>query len=263
MKTQPFTLNFLTAAISKPGARYDHNEDAYRLDERRGLFLIADGLGGHRAGETASRMAIETLYRCLSRASPAQAEQAISDGLMEAHQTIRRAAERQERYRGMGTTALVCWILLQEGIFWVGHVGNSRAYLFRNGQLNRLTEDHTMRDEILRAGGSPESGRLPPPSILSQALGRGPVLAPQIVYHDVQSGDQILLCTDGVSDVLTDEELAHLLQEGDQLHETCEQIAQAVEEKGAPDNFTVILIEALHGVTSGQRAQVRQKEMTL
>lgn len=121
-----------------------------------------------------------------------------------------------------------------------------------------------MRNEILRAAGAEAipSDRLPPPNVLSQALGRGAVIAPQIIHHDVQSNDRILLCTDGVSDILTDEELAHLLQKGDQLDETCEQIAQAVEGKGAPDNFTVILVEILPGATSRQKTLAAQKEVT-
>lgn len=263
MKTEPFAIDFLTAAISKPGSRYDHNEDAYRLDEKRGLFLIADGMGGHQAGEIASRIAIETLYRHLSRASPERAEEAIGDGLIETHQEIRRAADSDLRYRGMGTTALVCWILLQEGVLWVGHVGNSRAYLFRTEQLQRLTEDHTLLNEIRRAGMLPPSNaQLPPPGVLSQALGHGSLLAPQIICHDVQSGDQILLCTDGVSDVLSDEEIARLLQRGNHLYETCEQIAQAVEERGAPDNFTIILIEVLRTAASHQTL-AKQKEVLL
>lgn len=264
MKTQPFALNFLTAALSKPGARYDHNEDAYRLDEGRGLGLIADGMGGHRAGEAASRIAIEALYRHLSKAEKDRPEKAISDGLLDAHQEIRKAAEAEERYRGMGTTALVCWILLSQGSFWVGHIGNSRAYLFRAGQLQRLTEDHTLLNEIRRAGELPQSDeQLPPPNVLSQALGRGAVLAPQIIHHDVQSGDRILLCTDGVSDVLTDEEIAQTLRKENQPDETCEEIAQNVERKGAPDNLTVILIEILPDATmNSQRIFAVQKEVT-
>ncbi len=174
------------------------------------------------------------------------------------------AAEAEERYRGMGTTALVCWILLSQRSFWVGHIGNSRAYLFRAGQLQRLTEDHTLLNEIRRAGKLPQSDeQLPPPNVLSQALGRGAALAPQIIHHDVQSGDRILLCTDGVSDVLTDEEIAQTLRKENQPDETCEEIAQNVERKGAPDNLTVILIEILPDATmNSQRIFAVQKEVT-
>ncbi len=262
MKTEVFTLDFKTAAISKPGSRYGHNEDAYRLDEGRGLGLIADGMGGHRAGEVASRIAIEALYRHLSKAEKDRPEKAISDGLLDAHQEIRKAAEAEERYRGMGTTALVCWILLSQGSFWVGHIGNSRAYLFRAGRLQRLTEDHTLLNEIRRAGKLPQSDeQLPPPSVLSQALGRGALLAPQIVHHDVRNNDCILLCTDGVSDVVSDDEIARALQSGNEPHETCAQIAQLVEQRGAPDNFTVVLVQVLHGATTPERVLANQQEV--
>ncbi len=230
--------------ISEKGASRDINEDSYIIDEQRGLFLLADGMGGYQAGEVASRVALNVIYETLTTGSSTTFKETLGMSLLAAHQAIRTMAVEEDAYRGMGTTALIAWVRVPELILWTAHVGNSRAYLLRKGALQQLTEDHTLLNELRKANRlPPEPKDWPSPVVLSQALGsRQPVLAPGFGEWALQIGDRLLLCSDGVSDVLTNPEMNDILSNAELPQRACEQLGNAVRQKGARDDFTAIVV---------------------
>lgn len=229
--------------VSEKGNTHNTNEDTYRLDLERGLFLVADGMGGHQAGQVASRLAIEALHETLTASDVSSIDDLVT-ALLAAHSAIRSMAEENEAYRGMGTTALIGWVRIPELVLWTAHIGNSRAYLWRNGSLQRLTEDHTLLNELRKANRLPSDPKdWPSPAILSQALGsRQSLLSPGLGEWPLQVGDRLLFCSDGISDVLTDEEINQILSIVPTPQSACEQLARAVRRKGARDDFTAIVV---------------------
>ncbi len=244
--TQPLqSLARLTVGVvSEKGHSHEQNEDCYRLDLEHGLFLLADGMGGHRAGEVASRIATEVIYQVLSTAALEDWQTMLGNALLAAHHAIREAADENEQYRGMGTTALISWIRLPEMYLWVAHIGNSRAYLWRRGQLQQLTEDHTMLNELRKANRLPANRRdWPSPNVLSQALGAcQPFLSPGFGEWRLEVGDRLLLCSDGVSDVLSAQEIQQAIESSAEPQKICLHLAKAVHTKGTPDDLTAILV---------------------
>lgn len=229
--------------VSEKGTGRDTNEDAYRLDLERGLFLIADGMGGHQAGEVASRVAIDVLYETLT-ASDVSSKDDLVTALLAAHTAIRSMAQENEAYRGMGTTALIGWVRIPELLLWTAHIGNSRAYLWRDGTLQQLTDDHTLLNELRKANRLPPDPKdWPSPAILTQALGSNyPYLSPGLGEWSLQIGDRLLFCSDGISDLLAVEELNGILGSQVEPQMVCEQLAQSVRNKGARDDYTAIVV---------------------
>lgn len=250
ISTEPLQPPYLeVGVISEKGASHDTNEDAYRIDAQRGLFLLADGIGGYQAGEVASRLAVEVLYRTLTTSAAASPRETLIAALIDAHQAIRRLASKEDAYRGMGTTALIGWVRIPETILWIGHVGNSRAYLWRGRTLTQLTEDHTMLNELRKANRLPADPKdWPSPTVLSQALGsRQPFLAPGFGEWTLRIGDRLLFCSDGISDVLTDTEIHQILGNILSPQLACEELGRAVRQKGARDDFTAIVVNLEEG----------------
>lgn len=244
--TQPLLppYHLEVSVVSEKGTSHDVNEDAYRIDLPHGLFLLADGMGGHQAGEVASRLAVEVLYETLMASAATSFQEMLGTALLAAHQAIRSLAAEEEIYRGMGTTALIGWVRIPQPLLWTGHVGNSRAYLWRNGKLKQLTEDHTMLNELRKANRLPPDPKdWPPSTVLSQALGsRQPFLAPQFGEWVLQIGDRLLFCSDGISDVLTDNEINQILLYAPSPQQACEYLQRATCRKGARDDFTAIVV---------------------
>jgi serine/threonine protein phosphatase PrpC len=260
--TQPlqFPARLTVSVISEKGCSHEQNEDCYRLDIERGLFLLADGMGGHRAGEVASRMAIEIIYQVLSSRPSGDWQQTFGNALLAAHHALRKAADENEQYRGMGTTALIGWIRLPELHLWTAHIGNSRAYLWRKGTLQQLTEDHTMLNELRKANRLPANRRdWPSPNILSQALGsRQPFLVPEFGDWRLEIGDRLLLCSDGISDVLAAQEIQQAIESSSEPQTICQHLAQAVRARGTPDDMTAILVGIESSIASETAIQTIQ-----
>lgn len=234
-------------AVSEKGEARNVNEDCYRLDPERGLFILADGIGGHPAGEVASHLAVDVLYQTLTASPSGPVPEVLVSALMAAHRAIRDMAEREEACRGMGTTALIGWV--RDLTLWTGYVGNSRAYLWREGVLRQLTEDHTILNELRKAHLLPPDPRdWPSPALLSQSLGSGPpFLAPGIGEWPLRIGDRLLFCSDGVSDTLTAGEIHEVVSRPGHARQICEHLARAVRNKDARDDFTAILVKVEPG----------------
>lgn len=251
-------------ARSETGPVREHNEDAWLIDLERGVFVVADGMGGHAAGEVASAMATETVHNTLvgavdpdeTRLVREHASEDPADILRErlrysmnqASIRIRREAELRPETRGMGTTLVV---LVTDGDqAHLAHVGDSRAYLFRNGKLLRLTRDHTVVQQEIDAGRlTPELARLlPHKHILTQSVGfHGPV-EPDTTTRLIEPGDVFILCSDGMTDPLDDEAIQRLI-----AATPVDMIANVLVEEalkaGSEDNVTVVAVASAPNAT--------------
>jgi serine/threonine protein phosphatase PrpC len=247
-------VSWKAAGRSDRGRVRHVDEDAYLIDERLGLFLVADGVGGHNAGEVASRMAVDsiraTVAEELATTAPSEFDGAavLEHALRKADRQIREAAARNEDYRGMATTVVA--LLARPGGAWVAHAGDSRAYLQREGQLGRWTEDHSAIAEMNRANPAVSTGNLlnsPIAHMVTQCLGREAPVSPDIRAIAVEAGDRILLCCDGLTDMVTDPTISTLLREEKSREECCRRLIEAANEAGGRDNVTVVVIDVPNG----------------
>ncbi len=231
----------------------DHNEDYFlipdllrdaRLQEARRqrgeLLVLADGMGGHAAGEVASRLAAERVMSGYY-SNLAEPKAALHQAIVQANAEIYHAARRNAAQEGMGST-LVAALFLPDGRLLVAHVGDSRLYRLRNGELQQITMDHTWVNEQLRAGEiSPdEAAHHRYRNVITRAMGASLAVQPEIEPFEPQPGDLYLLCSDGLSNMVTPEEIKKSLAAG-VGKPAIEQLIGLANERGGPDNITVIL----------------------
>ena len=228
------------------------NEDAIGADPSCGLFALADGLGGYNAGEVASVMAISAVLDRLSAAlaaskdseAPFAPDEAIYDTVGEINATIYNAALNSAAFEGMATTLVIAWFLGTR--LWIAHTGDSRLYRFRNGRLEQLTRDHSFSQELLDAGmvTEEEARLLPAKNLVTRALGAAADIEPEIQDVEVQDGDLLLLCSDGLTEMVGTYEIAGLLSIGeDDTHETARRLVDLANEAGGRDNVSVIVVK--------------------
>ena len=247
-----FALDF--AFKTHPGLVRPLNEDAIGADPSCGLFVLADGLGGYNAGEVASVMAISAVLDRLSSSLAASREQAVPfapdeaiyDTVGEINATIYNAALNSAAFEGMATTLVVAWFLGER--LWIAHTGDSRLYRFRTGQLEQLTRDHSFSQELLDAGmvTEEEARLLPAKNLVTRALGAAADIEPEIQDVDVRPGDLLMLCSDGLTEMVGTYEIAGLLSIGeDDTHETARRLIDLANESGGRDNISVVLVQVL------------------
>lgn len=235
----------------------DNNEDSLLLDTEMGIFVVADGMGGHAAGEVASSMAVDTIHAVLIGESDPDETRLVRDfnpqdnsdvmrerlryAMNQASTQIRRVSEQRPETRGMGTTVVM--LVLDGDHAHLAHVGDSRAYLLRKGKLTRLTRDHTVVQQEIDAGRlTPELARLlPHRNILTQSVGfHGPV-EPDTSTRILHAGDLLLLCSDGLTDAMEDRKLEALMAETSG-EEMADRLVAAALAAGAEDNVTVLVV---------------------
>jgi PPM family protein phosphatase len=247
-----------SAVASHPGLRREENEDSYSTREDIGLFMVADGMGGHAAGEIASRIAVDTIVAFIgdtrdadvNRTWPFPYDNTLSlDGnrlkaaFRLANRKIGSAVEANETLRGMATTAAA--VLFGTAEPMVAHVGDSRVYLWRDGQLRQVTQDHSWVSEQVRAGVLTEKDarRHPWRNVVTRALAGGDDPEVEVAEVDVRPGDRIVLCSDGLHGVVMPERLESIMKKGKGLAETCQTLVDAANEAGGPDNITVVMLQ--------------------
>ncbi len=234
------------AGLSDRGVVRAANQDAFCVDDPQGrFFIVADGMGGHAGGEEASRIATFAIQDFLEKhwTSDLDASVLLRDALLRANQHILQTQKVSPERADMGTTAVVV-IFPEDQSPWCAHVGDSRLYRFRDAALEQVTEDHTWVAQAVRAKIlTPEQVRLHPwRHVLSQCLGRDELNRIDIQPIDLQSGDTLLLCSDGLTEEVTDEAIAQLLK----TNLTCDRAADALVSEakvnGGQDNITVVLV---------------------
>ena len=221
------------------------NEDSFLLDYQQGLFVVADGMGGHAAGEVASEMAVAIVAKTLGSLrglSEAAAGERMREAIRAANQAIFDRTLSELDKRGMGTTTTV--MVLSARRFLIGQVGDSRAYLFRDGVFQQLTKDHSYVQEQVDAGLlTAEQARTHPYSnVITRCVGANEDVVPDIYFGTLRQGDVILLASDGLTGMLEDDQLAKILQgEGSPEIWVAKMIADA-NRRGGLDNITAIIV---------------------
>lgn len=241
----PFYLE--TGNATATGTRYSVNQDSHKLDPHLGIFIVADGVGGGPAGEVASRVAVNAAFDTLSRTSSEAgfipAADILENVIQKSQDALLRVIEQAPVYQGMGTTLLVAWFPSTYDRLWLGHVGDCRCYLSRQGQLELLTRDHTVFNAVRDANQLPENpANWPPRNLLSQALGSSERVSPQILDRSVQQGDLYLLCSDGVHQAFDKNELKYILAQPMHPQVLCDTLIEAALKAGADDNLTAVAI---------------------
>jgi PPM family protein phosphatase len=228
------------------GLRRERNEDAFLLLPEGGLFAVADGLGGHASGEVASRLAVESLRDAFS-AVHGDAATRLREAVLAANRTVHARSAADPRLSGMGTT-LVAAAFPERGPVAVAHVGDSRAYLFREGRLVRLTEDHTLLSEFIREASPTEEeiAAYPHKHVVVRALGMRDAVEVDVALVDVREGDLLLLCCDGLCGMVPDDGMAAILrEEGADVLRANQLLVDAAIDAGGADNVTSVLVEVV------------------
>jgi len=238
-----------------PGQVRDHNEDAMLLDKRNGAYVVADGMGGANAGEVASRMVVEEVARQARTLSVNLREQSedpvrgrrwalhyLPQVIEQANRMIYDEARANRGRRGMGTTVVMLMPVGDEA--YICHVGDSRVYLLRDGELFQVTEDHSLVTRMLRDGQiTPEEAHNHPrKNLITRCVGIQPEVEVDSLYLDLQPGDRFVLCSDGLSDMLSHDQIEQLAlrYSGQQLVDAA---VQAANDAGGLDNITVVVVE--------------------
>jgi serine/threonine protein phosphatase PrpC len=247
------------AVSSDPGLRRTSNEDSHSTRPQIGLFVVADGMGGHVAGEVASRVAVEAIEAFVQETAGADKNRTwpfpfdatlslegnrLMAAFRLANRRIAAAIADAQELRGMATTA--SGMLFGSRQASVAHVGDSRVYVLRDGRLEQITHDHSWVEEQVRAGTlTPSAAREHPwRNVVTRALSGGD--DPEVDVRDVtpSTGERYLLCTDGLFGVVTDERIAEILGSRDQpLDAICRQLVEAANDGGGPDNITALVVE--------------------
>jgi len=240
------------ATATHPGMVRSHNEDSLAADAEIGLAVLADGMGGYNAGEVASGIAVELIRtemkKSLSNKSPEElngqnAEQLIEMHSTRANTTIYKASQSQPQYSGMGTTLVVA--LWHDNQLTVGHIGDSRLYRLRGGALEQITRDHSLLQEQIDSGmiTKEQARHSQNKNLVTRAVGIDPEVETEIHTYSVQPGDVYLLCSDGLSDMVTDEDVQLTLASlAANLPLAAEQLVQLANDNGGRDNISVILV---------------------
>jgi PPM family protein phosphatase len=248
-------LRIKACGLSDVGLTRAHNEDYFEIDPRHKLYVVADGMGGHSHGEVAAQIAVNAIRDFIEKTADRDTtwpfgmdtrlerhSNLLKMAVRIAHDHVLRAISRDGSLYGMGTT--VVGLLLSGAVAAVAHVGDSRAYRLRGGRLDQLTQDHTWVNEQVVAGFlSKEQARSHPlKNVVTRALGGESEVAVDVREIQVQSGDLFLLCSDGLTGMLSDPDIRERLSSGRSLHEICRGLVNDANARGGVDNVTVVLL---------------------
>jgi serine/threonine protein phosphatase PrpC len=245
--------------LTHVGRQRQHNEDTFLVADEAKLYLVADGMGGHAAGEIASRIAVDSVSEFILHTKEddgtwphaydehlKRSTNRLMAALKLANSRVLEAMKKDARLRGMGTTIVAC--LADDDTMSVAHVGDSRAYLVRAGELSRLTNDHSWVFEQVQAGmlTPEEAEKHPLRNVITRALGGALQVTPDA--HEVisQPGDLYLLCSDGLTGMVPEQEILRVVRDNtDDLEKACKVLIDTANERGGLDNVTAILVQTL------------------
>jgi PPM family protein phosphatase len=245
--------------LTHVGRQRQHNEDAFLVESGAKLFLVADGMGGHAAGEIASRIAVDSISEFILHTKEddgtwphaydehyTRTTNRLMAALRMANQRVLEAMKKDARLRGMGTTVVAC--MADDEKMSVAHVGDSRAYLIREGQLSRITNDHSWVFEQVQAGmlTEAEAEKHPLRNVITRALGGALQVTPDASEISAQKGDVFLLCSDGLTGMVPENEILRVVTaNASDLQKACQQLIDAANERGGLDNVTAVLVRTV------------------
>ncbi len=248
-------LRIEVAGETNVGMKRNHNEDNFSILEENGLYIVADGMGGHASGEVASQMAVDALKEFFAATeqdpertwpykmdrSKGYEENRLITGIKLANLRIYESAQREARQRGMGTT-LVSLFAVEDGVY-VAHVGDSRTYRLRDKRLEQLTEDHSLLNDYIKMKRlTPEEiANFPHKNVIVRALGMKDTVKVDTRFETPREGDTYLLCSDGLSGPVSDEEILEIMLNAPDLKGAASRLIERANQNGGPDNITCVL----------------------
>lgn len=234
-----------STGCTDPGRVRAYNQDSYYIDPTGRFFIVADGMGGHAGGEEASRIATQEIRVYLEEnwQSPQTTSQLLKQALAAANNAIIKDQQDHPQRADMGTTAVVVVIRPSESPV-CGHVGDSRIYRLRGTELQQITNDHTWIAKALKMGDLTldEARHHPYRHVLSSCLGREDLNQVDVQSLELQNGDRLLLCSDGLTEELIDEKIYEYITEASSLKQAANNLVEAAKEEGGHDNITVVLV---------------------
>jgi len=237
-------MELRAAAATDVGRRRRNNEDALAVAHDQGLFLVADGMGGHTAGQVASETAAREVLAAISgsAATVTSPSERLRAAVAASNDAIFQMAKRKPELQGMGTTLVA--LLSVGGRAALAHVGDSRAYLVRRGRIRQLTDDHSLVGELQRRGEltAEAAQRHPHRHVLTRALGVRRGVEPDLAELSLAAGDVFVLCTDGLTTHVKDEEIAELVESGADEQTAAKALIDLANERGGEDNVTVVIV---------------------
>jgi protein phosphatase len=263
------SMRAVAAGISDVGLQRDHNEDSFAILSDQELYVVADGMGGHRAGDVASQLATDAIvdfFRATASedvtwpfhfdARLSEEENRLLTGIRIANRQILERSSRSRECHGMGTTIVGALFSKKKSKMYIGHVGDSRAYRVRSGEIKQMTRDHSLVNDYLLAMPqlSEEQRSELPKNVITRALGMQDHVTVDLQSDDAQIGDLYVLCSDGLSGMIEDQEILEIIRTTDDLSEACRRLVALANEHGGEDNITAVIVrieEDPDGETAG------------
>lgn len=232
---------FRVAYMTDVGQKRTNNQDAVYVSEALSLFIVADGMGGHQAGEIASLSTIESIVHCIGSQEDLKPETLIFDSVIMANKDVYLKSLEHEAYRGMGTTCSM--VLLRDDCIHIGHVGDSRVY-FIDDHIRQITTDHTLVEDLVALGEitKEEAIHHPKRHVITRAIGTDPEVTLDYLTFDIKETKKILLCSDGLSEMVNDSELYEVINTHN-INDAVTMLIQLANDRGGSDNISIIIIE--------------------
>jgi protein phosphatase len=234
------------SVLSDRGRVHAHNEDACLADMDRGLFAVADGVGGQPAGDVAAQVTVQRLPGLIDQALDQMrnaADTAIEQAIVDLSDVVQAEARATPELSGMASTVVM--VLVTDGVAYVAHVGDSRAYLARDRQLFRLTDDHSLAAELVQSGviTAEEASSHPFAHSITQAIGLPNTPQPSVQQLELVPGDRLLLCSDGLTDMVSDTDIGAILTADADVDATSRALIDAANAAGGRDNISVVVVD--------------------
>jgi serine/threonine protein phosphatase PrpC len=251
-------MRAIAAGLSDVGLQREHNEDSFIVLNEYDLYVVADGMGGHRAGDVASRIATETISEFFKSTANddvtwpfhfdtnlSEEENRLLTGIRVANRQIFERSTRSREYQGMGTTVVGAMFSPKKRRMYIGHVGDSRCYRVREGQIQLLTRDHSLINDYLVAMPdlTEEQRSELPKNVITRALGMQDQVVVDLQHDDPQAGDIYVLCSDGLSGMIQDDDIQRIVTTAADIRVACKNLIERANEHGGEDNITAVLIK--------------------
>jgi protein phosphatase len=251
-------MRAVAAGLSDVGLQREHNEDSFVVLKEFDLFVVADGMGGHRAGDVASKIATETIsefFRTTANedvtwpfhfdTNLSEEENRLVTGIRVANRQIFDRSTRSRECHGMGTTVVGAMFSPKKGRMYIGHVGDSRCYRVREAKIQLLTRDHSLINDYLQAMPdlTEDQKNELPKNVITRALGMQDQVVVDLQHDDPREGDVYMLCSDGLSGMVSDEDIERIVTTSSDIREACRRLIGRANEHGGEDNITAILIK--------------------